>query len=59
MTTGTNNDKRTEPRLLSEAEIDAVTGGMVQGSTVLALAVLNRICLDQMLPPEPGQPCRP
>ena len=49
MTTETNSDKQ-EPRPLSEPELDAVVGGNVPGSTILALAVLRRICLDTLLP---------
>jgi hypothetical protein len=56
MTTETNSDKQTEPRLLSEAEIDAVVGGMVAGSTLLAMALYREKCTSQMLPPGYGGP---
>jgi hypothetical protein len=49
MTTETNRDKQSEPRPLSETELDAVAGG-TQGSTLLALSLYYRKCLDNMLP---------
>ena len=50
MTTETTRDKQSEPRLLSEAELEAAAGGMVAGSTYLALSLYYRKCLDNILP---------
>jgi hypothetical protein len=51
MTTETNGDKQTEPRLLSEEEAEAVVGGTI-GASLYAMSLLARdhICRNQMLP---------
>lgn len=57
MTTETNSDKQTEPRLLSEAETDAVVGGSIPGSTYLAMTAYYH-CKGLGLLPPPDGGCR-
>jgi hypothetical protein len=56
MTTETNGDKQTEPRLLSEAETDTVAGG--DAGTAAAVYQLNVLHRWLGLPPPPPCPCR-
>ena len=56
MTTETNGDKQSEPRLLREAELKAVAGGDAgTAAGVHALAVMYQWL---RLPPPAPDPCR-
>jgi hypothetical protein len=58
MTTETNSDKQSEPRLLSEAELAAVAGGdSGTAAGVHALCVLCQYAGYRPVPPPPD-PCR-
>jgi hypothetical protein len=54
MTTETNSDKQTEPRLLGDTEIDAVVGGTV-GIHAYQLALIYKKCYETLL--LPGDAC--
>ena len=54
MTTEKNSDKQSEPRLLREAELEAVAGGDAgTAAGVHALAVVYQWLLDRAEPPVP------
>jgi hypothetical protein len=55
MTTETDRDKQTEPRLLSDAEIDVVVGGTV-GIHAYQLALVYKKCYDTLLLPDDACP---
>jgi hypothetical protein len=55
MTTATNSDKRSEPRPLGEAELEAVVGG--DAGTAANLYALGVVRQWLRLPPPPPCPC--
>jgi hypothetical protein len=55
MTAETDRDKQTEPRLLSDAEIDVVVGGTV-GIHAYQLALVYKKCYEALLPPNDACP---
>jgi hypothetical protein len=55
MTAETDSDRQTEPRLLSDAEIDVVVGGTV-GIHAYQLALVYKKCYEALLPPNDAGP---
>jgi hypothetical protein len=55
MTTATDRDKQTEPRLLTDAEIDTVVGGIV-GIDAYPLVLVSNTCYQALLPPNDACP---
>jgi hypothetical protein len=55
MTTKTDRDRQTEPRLLTDAEIDTVVGGRV-AIDAYPLGLVYTKCYQALLPPNDACP---